>query len=162
MVTMAKDGGCRGRGRTGASSLGCLSLMLALVVVGGLRNAVPDDYYQNGYDEAASLHRLGGLVGILARSRTSKRLLVKGAPGLSKEGPLKPRGAVTRCPVATPAALEWQEGSHSNLTMPSERARTAGVVWPVTCLGSGPGMFTTMVMPPSSELQVWKASLGRL
>ena len=152
MVIMAKDGGCRGRGIIGDSKPGYHNLMLMLVVVGVLRKAVPDGCYLSGYDEAVSLHRPGGLVGIWAPSRTSKRLLVKGAPGLSREGPLKPRGAVTRCPAATRAALEWQEGSLSNMTMPSGRARTAGTAWPVTCLGSDPGMSTTMVMPPSSGL----------
>ena len=147
MVIMAKDGGCRGRGRIGDSKPGYHNLMLMLVVVGVLRNAVPDDCYPNGY-EAVSPRRRGDLADVRAPSKTSQKLLAKGAPGLSRGEPLNPREAVTRCPVATRAALEWQEGSLSNMTMPSGRARAAGTVWPVTCLGSGPGMFTTMAMLP--------------
>ena len=128
MVTMARDGRCRGRERTGASRLGCLSLMLALAVVGVLRKVVPAEYCQNGYDEAKSPHLPGGLEELGAQSRRSKRLLVRGAPGLSRMGPPNPSGVATKCPAATLGAQEWQAGSHSNTTTPSGKVRADGAV----------------------------------
>ena len=102
MVIMAKDGGCRGRGRIGDSKPGYHNLMLMLVVAGVLRNAVADDCYLNGY-EAVSPRRRGDQADVRAPSRTSQKLLAKGAPGLSRGGAPKSKRGGDKVPCCNPS-----------------------------------------------------------
>ena len=102
MVTMARDGRCRGRERTGASRLGCLSLTLALAVVGVPRKVVPADYCQNGYDAAMSPHLPGGLEELGGSKQKKQEVAGKGRPWPFQDGAPKSKRGGDKVPCCNP------------------------------------------------------------
>ena len=140
-------GRCNAPGRVGARRHGCLSLLLVLLSVGGLRKVVAADCCQIGSDETMSPHHHGDLVEREEESRRRKRLLVRGAPGLSRVGP--PNQSRTRkFPAATLVAQALAADSPSSMSMLLDEGNMAGTAWPAICHGSGPGKSTSMDDPP--------------
>ena len=156
-----KDGRCRAAGRVGVSEHGCLSLLMRLLLVAGLRKAVAADSCLHGFAENMNpRYHHGDLVGRGGGNR-KERLLVLETPGLFRVGP--PSLSRTKSfPAATGAAQASAANSPSSISMLLDEGNMASTAWPATCHGRGPGKSISMDDPPRQGAPRGEDSTGTM